>query len=142
MLDSAVMCMHAKQLHAGRTNVVQLLGAEPFACLFVSSASMAATAASHKFSAFPGCNTGFTPSASSTARCIQLFPSLSRVQALLRCLCCRHQCIPFPGEVDFICGGPPCQGISGNNRHAAREDILNDPRCGLCSCCLCCCRLS
>lgn len=22
---------------------------------------------------------------------------------------CRRQCIPFPGEVDFICGGPPCQ---------------------------------
>ena len=21
----------------------------------------------------------------------------------------RKQCIPFPGEVDFICGGPPCQ---------------------------------
>ena len=30
---------------------------------------------------------------------------------LLPCLASprRRQCIPFPGEVDFICGGPPCQ---------------------------------
>ena len=24
--------------------------------------------------------------------------------------------IPAPGEVDFLCGGPPCQGYSGMNR--------------------------
>ena len=24
--------------------------------------------------------------------------------------------IPLPGEVDFLCGGPPCQGYSGMNR--------------------------
>ena len=24
--------------------------------------------------------------------------------------------LPLPGEVDFLCGGPPCQGYSGMNR--------------------------
>ena len=24
--------------------------------------------------------------------------------------------LPTPGEVDFLCGGPPCQGYSGMNR--------------------------
>lgn len=24
--------------------------------------------------------------------------------------------LPGPGEVDFLCGGPPCQGYSGMNR--------------------------
>lgn len=24
--------------------------------------------------------------------------------------------LPAPGEVDFLCGGPPCQGYSGMNR--------------------------
>ena len=24
--------------------------------------------------------------------------------------------LPTPGEVEFLCGGPPCQGYSGMNR--------------------------
>ena len=24
--------------------------------------------------------------------------------------------LPLPGEVEFLCGGPPCQGYSGMNR--------------------------
>ncbi|GAX80751.1 hypothetical protein CEUSTIGMA_g8186.t1 [Chlamydomonas eustigma] len=36
--------------------------------------------------------------------------------------------IPVRGDVDMIMGGPPCQGLSGLNRNAARLDILNDPK--------------
>jgi DNA (cytosine-5)-methyltransferase 1 len=37
--------------------------------------------------------------------------------------------IPLPGDVDAITGGPPCQGVSGLNRHSKQTDIINDPRC-------------
>ncbi|BDA50272.1 probable DNA (cytosine-5)-methyltransferase 3 [Coccomyxa sp. Obi] len=40
----------------------------------------------------------------------------------------RHGVIPLPGDVDAVMGGPPCQGVSGLNRHAKRADIVNDPR--------------
>lgn len=36
----------------------------------------------------------------------------------------------YAGDVDIVMGGPPCQGISGNNRHAARVNILDDSRYG------------
>lgn len=36
--------------------------------------------------------------------------------------------IPLPGQVHVVMGGPPCQGVSGLNRHAKRAKIINDPR--------------
>ena len=37
-------------------------------------------------------------------------------------------CLPLPGEVGVVVGGPPCQGVSGLNRHASHVSILADPR--------------
>jgi DNA (cytosine-5)-methyltransferase 1 len=31
--------------------------------------------------------------------------------------------VPLPGEVEFICGGPPCQGFSGMNRFTAKGSL-------------------
>jgi DNA (cytosine-5)-methyltransferase 1 len=31
--------------------------------------------------------------------------------------------LPLPGEVEFICGGPPCQGFSGMNRFTSKGSL-------------------
>ncbi|WOK97533.1 DNA (cytosine-5)-methyltransferase 1-like [Canna indica] len=36
--------------------------------------------------------------------------------------------LPLPGQADMICGGPPCQGISGFNRFRNKNAPLEDPK--------------
>ncbi|GAB2230274.1 hypothetical protein Drorol1_Dr00014533 [Drosera rotundifolia] len=36
--------------------------------------------------------------------------------------------LPLPGDADVICGGPPCQGISGYNRHRSVDAPLDDDK--------------
>ncbi|CAA7031884.1 unnamed protein product [Microthlaspi erraticum] len=40
----------------------------------------------------------------------------------------KNKILPLPGSVHFMCGGPPCQGVSGFNRHRDKETPLEDKK--------------
>ena len=49
-------------------------------------------------------------------------------QAADSCLYCALKHSSSAGDVDVVMGGPPCQSVSGLNRHGKVKDIMKDPR--------------
>ncbi|KAH7617097.1 putative DNA (cytosine-5)-methyltransferase 1 [Nannochloris sp. 'desiccata'] len=70
---------------------------------------------------------GFGPDFDTWEPADNLEGCVEKVALFLQRLRC-NKLIPFPGDVDLFVGGPPCQGVSGNNRHALTKNILLDPR--------------
>lgn len=53
----------------------------------------------------------------------------SKVWSVLRiAVAYLRRCHGVVGDIDVVMGGPPCQGVSGLNRHSATENILKDGR--------------
>ncbi|KAF5190586.1 DNA (cytosine-5)-methyltransferase [Thalictrum thalictroides] len=40
----------------------------------------------------------------------------------------KSKLLPLPGQVHVVCGGPPCQGVSGHNRFRNYKKPLDDPK--------------
>ena len=63
--------------------------------------------------------------------CVQL---LACASVSMMCDAVAHSClVNVAGDIDVVMGGPPCQGVSGHNRHGARINILADSRCAMAS---------
>ena len=97
-----------------------------------SLASISAAAPARKSAALQHVQRGFSVSPSLTFSRTKafsfIFCAAPQIAAFVRDWRARRQ-VPLPGQVDVVCGGPPCQGMSGLNRHARKTDVLTDSRC-------------